>query len=100
MFSNALKKLFSGTESSQKRKKQGKKPKGVLVANPYCNYPLPDRDEPFTSAALKQGEDEGLCLMTAVQLYNIFCKFLDGEVDKEQLKELLLSAKGLLEFEG
>jgi hypothetical protein len=79
---------------------KGKKPKGVLIANPYCDYPATERDESFTPAALKHGEGENLCLMTTVQLYNIFCKFLEGEINKDKIKKLLLSTKGLLEFEG
>lgn len=81
-------------------REQGKKPKGILIANAYCSLPLPERDEPFTTAALKQGEAEGFCLMTTEQLYKIFCKFLKDEVDKDNIKELLLETKGLLKFEG
>jgi len=81
-------------------RERGSKPKGLLIANHYCNHPLPERDEPFTLPALKQGENEGFCLMTTVDLYNLFCKFLRGEVDKDKIKELLLSTKGLLSFEG
>ncbi|MCK4368555.1 MAG: hypothetical protein KAV68_02650 [Dehalococcoidales bacterium] len=77
---------------------RGKKPKGVLIANPYCNYPLSERDEPFTPAALKHAEAEDFCLITSEQLYNIFCKFLKDEIDKDKIKELLLSTKGLLSF--
>ena len=81
-------------------REQGKKPKGILIANAYCSLPLPERDEPFTTAALKQGEAEGFCLMTTEQLYKIFCKFLKDEIDKDNIKELLLETKGLLKFEG
>lgn len=79
---------------------RGKKPKGVLIANPYCNYPLSERDEPFTPAALKHAEAEDFCLITSEQLYSIFCKFLKDEIDKDKIKKLLLSTKGLLSFEG
>lgn len=81
-------------------KERNEKPKGILVANPYCNLSPTDRDEPFTPKALEQGADEGFCLMTTVQLYNIFCKFLKGEMDKDKIKELFLNTKGLLEFKG
>lgn len=81
-------------------REQGKKPKGILIANHFCNYPTPQRDVPFTRDALKQGEDEGFCLMTTVQLYEIFCKFLKGEMGKDEIKKLLLETTGLLEFEG
>jgi hypothetical protein len=79
---------------------RGKKPKGVLIANPYSNYPLSERDEPFTPAALKHAEAEDFCLITSEQLYNIFCKFLKDEIDKDKIKRLFLSTKGLLSFGG
>jgi len=81
-------------------REQGKKPKGILIANHFCNYPPPQRDVPFTRDALKQGEDEGFCLMTTVQVYEIFCKFLKGELSKDEIKKLFLDTKGLLKFEG
>ncbi len=80
-------------------RERGSKPKGMLIANPYCNFPLPERDLPFTSPAIRQGEAEDFCLMTTVQLYNIFCKFLKGEIDKDKIKELFLDTRGLLKFE-
>lgn len=80
-------------------REQGNKPKGMLIANSYCNYPPPERDEPFTLAALKQGEAEGFCLMTTLDLYRIFCKFLKGEIDKDKIKELFSDTEGLLKLE-
>lgn len=79
---------------------EGKKPKGILIANHFCNLPPSERDTPFTGEALKQGEREGFCLMTTVDLYKIFCKSIKGEINKDQIKELLISTKGLLEFKG
>ncbi len=76
------------------------KPKGILIVNHYCNHPPTERDEPFTKAALKQGENEDFCLMTTVQLYNIFCKLLKGETDKDKIKEMLIHTKGLLVLKG
>lgn len=77
---------------------RSRKPKGILVANPYCNSELTERDEPFTKAALNQAESEGFCLMTTEQLYNIFCKFFKDEKDKNEVKKLLLSTTGLLQM--
>lgn len=76
------------------------KPKGILIVNHYCGYPPPKRDEPFTRPALKQGEDEGFCLMTTVQLYHIFEKFLKEEIGRDKIKRLFLDTKGLLKLEG
>lgn len=81
-------------------RERNNKPKGILIVNHYCEYPPPERDVPFTRDALKQGEDEGFCLMTTVQLYQIFCKFLKEEIDKDKIKRLLLDTKGLLKIEG
>lgn len=80
-------------------RERGSKPKGLLIANHYCNHPPPERDEPFTLPALKQGEAEGFCLMTTEQLYKIFCKFFKDEMDKEKIKRLFLDTKGLLKLE-
>ena len=81
-------------------RERGSKPKGLLIANHYCNYPPPERDEPFTLAALKQGEAEGFCLMTTEQLYKIFCKFFKDEMNKDEIKKLFSETTGLLKFEG
>lgn len=75
------------------------KPKGILIVNHYCGYPPPKRDEPFTRPALKQGEDEGFCLMTTVQLYHIFEKLLKEEIGRDKIKRLFLDTKGLLKLE-
>jgi len=80
-------------------REQNKKPKGILIANHFCNHPPTERDEPFTIEASKQGEAEGFCLMTTVQLYKIFCKFLKGEMSKDEIKQLFLETQGLLQFE-
>jgi len=79
--------------------KQNKKSKGILIANSYCDLSPADRDEPFTPKAIEQGEAEGFCMMTTIQLYNIFCKFLKGEIDKDILKKLFMETKGLLKLE-
>ncbi len=81
-------------------REQNKKAKGILIANHFCNHPPTQRDMPFTREGLKQGEDEGFCLMTTVDLYNIFCKFLKNEIKKAEIKRLFLDTKGLLKFEG
>lgn len=81
-------------------REQNKKPKGILIVNHFCNHPPTERDEPFTREALKQGEDEGFCLMTTVQLYKMFCKFLKNEIKKAEIRKLFLDTKGLLELEG
>ncbi len=81
-------------------RERGSKPKGLLIANHYCNHPPPERDEPFTLPALKQGEAEGFCLMTTEQLYKIFCKFFKDEMNKNEIKKLLSETTGLLKFEG
>lgn len=78
---------------------KGKKPKGILIANPYCDYSPVERGEPFTLDALKHGESKGFCLMTTVQLYKIFCKFQKGEMSKDEIKQLFLETQGLLQFE-
>jgi len=80
--------------------RQNKKPKGILISNSYCSLSPEDRDVPFTPKAIEQGEDEGFCLITTVQLYEIFCKFLKGVINKEQIKKLFLDTKGLLNLEG
>ena len=80
------------------KQERGQAPKGILIANHYCNYPPPERDEPFTVPAVKHAESENFCLMTSEQLYNIFCKFAKGKMDKDKIKQLLLDTKGLLKI--
>lgn len=82
------------------KREQNKRPKGVLIANHFCNYPSKERDEPFTKEALKQGKSEGFCLMTTEQLYKIFCKFFKDEMSMDEIKKLFSETTGLLKIEG
>jgi len=83
---------------SRFEKERGNKPKGILIANPYSNYPPPERDESFTAGALKHAENESFCLLTTIQLYDIYHDYINGKLNKEKITHILLSINGKLTY--
>ena len=57
----------------------GKLPKGILVANAERKRDQRQRAvAPFTPEAAQAAQEEGLCLLTTVQLFNIVCELRRG----------------------
>lgn len=61
------------------RQPGGKPPKGILVANAERKRdPRQRAVAPFAPEAAQAAQADGLCLLTAVQLFNIACEFRRG----------------------
>lgn len=74
----------------------GIKAKSVLVVNAYKNMELKERKETFPNQMLKYSEYQQICLMDSVQLYNIYNKFLNKEISKEDISKKILSTNGIM----
>ena len=44
---------------------------------------------------LKYAEHEEICLLSSVQLYNIYNKFLENEISKEEITEDMKNTNGI-----
>lgn len=74
----------------------GIKAKSVLIVNAYKNMELKERKEAFPNQMLKYSEYQQICLMDSVQLYNIYNKFLNKEISKEDISKKILSTNGII----
>lgn len=68
---------------------KGYEPKGILIVNAFNEKDvLERREKPFPDQMLPYCLKRGYCLLTTVQLFNIFCEFRRGSIDgKSILKE-------------
>jgi hypothetical protein len=59
----------------------GKFPKGILIANAERRKDPRERAvAPFAPEAAQAAQKQGVCLLTAVQLFNILCEFRRGKL--------------------
>ncbi len=59
----------------------GKAPKGILIANAERRKDPRERAvAPFAPEAAQAAQKQGVCLLTAVQLFNILCEFRRGKL--------------------
>ncbi len=59
----------------------GKAPKGILIANAERRKDPRERAvAPFAPEAAQAAQRQGVCLLTAVQLFNILCEFRRGKL--------------------
>ncbi|MCS7365128.1 MAG: hypothetical protein NDF54_06820 [archaeon GB-1867-035] len=82
--------------ASHFEKVKGLKPKPIIIANPYAKIPISERKEPYTLGAIQKAKEENVCLMTSYQLYQLFCKYIKKEIDKEHVKKLMRDTVGLV----
>ena len=60
------------------------------------NMELKERKEAFPNQMLKYSKYQQICLMDSVQLYNIYNKFLNKEISKEDISKKILSTNGII----
>ena len=71
--------------------------KGVLVINGFKNKELNSRNNIFPNQILKYAEYQNLCLLSTVQLFNIFEKFKEGKITVEEVADNILNQNGIYE---
>jgi len=75
---------------------KGIRPKGILVANPYCEVPLIDRKEDaFPSQMRPYSEAREHCLITGLQLLCLYLDCKEDEEKKARMIHLLFNTKGV-----
>ncbi|MEM4202645.1 MAG: hypothetical protein QXS54_01110 [Candidatus Methanomethylicaceae archaeon] len=72
--------------------------KGILVANHFYEKPPEERGEPFTSDALKTAQNNDVCLVTTIELFNVLQKLEEGKVKPEEIRDKLLNTVGIYIF--
>lgn len=71
--------------------------KGVLVINGFKNKELNSRNNIFPNQILKYAKYQNLCLLSTVQLFNIFEKFKEGKITVEEVADNILNQNGIYE---
>jgi len=81
------------------------KVKGILIANAWRNLKPEERgakNKPIFPAGkdgvIERAERHHIALVNTVELFNIFCKFLDGKIEPRKILETIFKADGIVKF--
>lgn len=73
--------------------------KVILMANTHKDKEIKERPkENFTPTAVNFLEKNEVCMITTVELYNLWIKFIEGKISKEKITESLLNSNGLFKL--
>jgi len=79
--------------------KKGKSPKGLLIVNTYKDTLLEERkDVDFPDQMLDYSTRRDHCLLTGIQLLNLYLDFIKGEISQEDVVSLLVETIGVLDY--
>jgi hypothetical protein len=83
---------------------EGKKGKGVLLGNAWRDLMLHDRGlentAVFPDNVIARGQQLGIALVSSVDFFNVFCRFLEREVTGEAILDRITSAVGVVDFQN
>jgi hypothetical protein len=82
--------------------REGEEPIGILIGNHYRLKKPESRDEPFPSDVLRyvKANSRKLSLITTFQLFELFCKIKNGELDADTVRKEIMSNKGVFDLES
>lgn len=69
--------------------------KGVLIVNAFKSKELNQRQDTFPKQLLKYAEHQNLCLISSIQLFNIYKEFINGNLTKEDIVNSIINQKGI-----
>lgn len=80
--------------------------KGILIGNAWRLKPLKERNKSETPIFPK-GKDgiidiaakQNIALVSTIDIFNVFCKFLEGKIRGKDIMEKIFSAKGVVNFD-
>lgn len=79
-----------------------KKCKGVLFGNPWKNKSLQERNAEkrpnFPPNVIDRATKNDISLVSSVDFFKIFCKFLEGKIEGQKVLETIINTKGLVIF--
>lgn len=73
--------------------------KGIFIVNHFRDKEPSERDMPYSEAAITIAKKNEFCLLTTVDLFKMYKQFLDGKITTEQIKNLIQTTKGLLQYQ-
>jgi len=79
------------------------KHKGILIGNAWRLKPLEERDRSetpiFPDDVIKIATKQEIALVSTIDLFNVFCKFLEGRIKAKDIVKKIFSAKGIVNFD-
>ena len=69
--------------------------KGVLIINGFKNKELKSRNNIFPNQILKYAENQDLCLLSTIQLFNILNQFREGKITTREIANKIIKQKGI-----
>ncbi len=81
----------------------GKSIKGLFIGNGWRNLP-PDKRETgnnrtFPTEIAKAAEDNNVGLLSSAELFNAFCKVLEGQLSKDHFLSTIFNSSGIIRFQ-
>jgi hypothetical protein len=76
-------------------------PKGILLVNAFNSKPINERTEDaFPNQMLPYCKQQRFCLLTSIQLLEIYLDFKDGKITFESIHNLLFATEGVLQYKS
>ena len=81
------------------------KVKGILIANAWRNLKPEDRETKDRTifpagggGVIEIAKKHHMALLNTIDLFNIFCKFLDGTIEAKKILETIFKTEGIVKF--
>ena len=82
---------------------EGHAGKGILLGNAWKELPINERDNNerviFPDNVISAAERNEIALISSIDFFDIFCKFLNGEVAGEEILDKITATTGVTTFE-
>lgn len=77
----------------------GKTGKGILFGNAWKDIPVAERDQSFfPDNVIVSAKSNDIALVSSVEFFLAFCKFLAGEIAGEKILDAIVSSSGVVKF--
>lgn len=80
--------------------------KGILIGNAWRLRPLEERDKSGTvifpkgkDGVTKIAERHDIALVSTIDLFKVFCRFLEGKIKGKEIMKKIFSSKGIVKFD-
>jgi len=74
--------------------------KAILIGNGWREEHPENRGPIFSDNAVKEAKKIGIALVSTVDLFYVFCRFLEGKVTPQQIMNKIFETDGVVEFNG
>jgi hypothetical protein len=79
-------------------KESGVEKKAILVGNHFANDPPEARGEPFTEKVLETSKVYSMCLIPALELFNVILSLREGKVKTQDIRKKIIETVGIFQL--